>query len=438
MTIKGYDFDREPIPPGLFAKMSHALANKTESSVIPGFGDDCVVTTSGLNVTVATGLINCYGRFIELIGPEVVIVPPNTSGHIVVEIDLTKENESIGDVGTIDYVCINNQVSVKFVTDAEFSDEDLVGGGTLAMLSLGTVTSTGTEVNYIRNAKAYKSSWPTLGSTINVADFIIEQSENRDPTVGWVWEKYASGSVKARCITTTSCASGSKYPDSSGWYHGYTPSFDYPQELFVNGKAKFATADIISHPSGLISVDKALITAGNKVQAQLVAPMSALNTLAIGIVYSLDGIWTETPPEVLTNLLYTPQYISPTEFVYTTAKKDTGRTYKDPTTGLEYIIWGQLVDTTITVVANTEASILLPYPKFNNAKFKILDYWGHWDRGNGDYVAIPCARGTIIYATLLHNVTSFGFQFLVKSNYAMTNASVHIFLDYIDDTLRPS
>ncbi|MCM0582799.1 hypothetical protein H9L19_06860 [Weissella diestrammenae] len=147
MTIEGYQFDRAKVTAKADATLYDSLAGD-QSHILKGFGDEMSVTSTGLNLTVGTGLALIQGRMVRITEPEAISIPANVSGYLSITIDLTKENESTGTPGNYDYVVTNNQVEVEFVTNiisGDLNNDEMINN-----FILGTITSTTSAVTFVQ------------------------------------------------------------------------------------------------------------------------------------------------------------------------------------------------------------------------------------------------------------------------------------------------
>lgn len=142
MTITMYQADRSYVTPANDASLYSALVNDTNG--ILNRGNNFSMTTNGLAVTVNTGQALVQGRLTEIIVPEIVYLPPNTSGKICLTIDLSKINSVIGEIGTPDYEVKVNQVYLSCVSE-DIVQEDLNNGGVIYQLPLASFASTATS-----------------------------------------------------------------------------------------------------------------------------------------------------------------------------------------------------------------------------------------------------------------------------------------------------
>ena len=150
--LKGYQFDRERVSPQADALVNHYMGTG-RIGVIPEYAKGMKVSSSGRDLTISNGLCVIYGRAIEVVQPEIVNIPPNSTGYLAVTVDLSQINDSSGTVGMSGYSVMNNQIRTEFIT--ELIQDDLLNGGILYTLNLGAVSSTLTTLNFVKNMDAY-------------------------------------------------------------------------------------------------------------------------------------------------------------------------------------------------------------------------------------------------------------------------------------------
>lgn len=160
--ITGYQFDRAKVP-AIADSSLFSYLNSEQDIVIPNRGTQFEVTTQGLNLLAGTGQAVIQGRLVEILQTEIIAIPPSSAGYLVIKLDLALVNTSTGVPGTSDYRVINNQLSIQFVN--QIINQDIHNGGTIRMLSLGSVSSSATTVTFVRS--------PNLSKKIIVADNIM-------------------------------------------------------------------------------------------------------------------------------------------------------------------------------------------------------------------------------------------------------------------------
>jgi hypothetical protein len=153
--IVGYQFDRAKVPALADASVYSYLSNNV-SAVLSGRGNEMNVATNALSCEIDTGQAIIQGRLVEILTPEVVEIPANSSGFLVIQIDLSQVNESIGIPGTAEYSVTNNQVKAQFVD--HLMNDDLNNGGVSYSFNLGSVSSTSSLVIFTRNDSIYPST----------------------------------------------------------------------------------------------------------------------------------------------------------------------------------------------------------------------------------------------------------------------------------------
>ncbi|HEL1640807.1 TPA: hypothetical protein TXL57_001747 [Streptococcus suis] len=149
MTIVGYQFDRAKVSASNDAALYNSLANG-KSYILDGQGSGLQVTVSGLTATVGTGMALICGRLVEVTEAETVTLPASSKGYLVIAINLSKSNTSVGTLGMEDYSVVNNQLSVKFVTN--LTQQSLTNGGLAHTFNLGAVTTTTSSATFTKAA----------------------------------------------------------------------------------------------------------------------------------------------------------------------------------------------------------------------------------------------------------------------------------------------
>lgn len=193
MTVTGYTFDKAIVP----ANRDSILYDKFNfgrSSVIKGRENSLELTSSGLNVTVATGFAIVQGRLIEVSSPEIVAVPANTTGYIVVTIDLSQNNTTTGTPGNSDYDFNLKQGRVEFVKT--LISEDTNEGHPVFNLQLAAVTSQTSSVSINKNYNVYNNyvlaeDGVVFGNDVNNYGSAI---------VGDRWYRNKAGSLKVATL----------------------------------------------------------------------------------------------------------------------------------------------------------------------------------------------------------------------------------------------
>jgi|GEM_PF-3303614 len=187
--IVGYQFDRAKVPAIADASIySYMFYNN--SFVISGRGNEMNVTTNALSCEIDAGQAIIQGRLVEILTPETVEIPANSSGFLVIQIDLSQVNESIGIPGTSEYRVTNNQVIATFVN--QLLTDDLNNGGVSYSFSLGSVSSTSSTVTFTRNDQAWAQICP-----YRIGD-ILQTTNPDNPSTSWIgtsWEAWGQGRV---------------------------------------------------------------------------------------------------------------------------------------------------------------------------------------------------------------------------------------------------
>jgi len=270
-------------------------------------------------------------------------------------------------------------------------------------------------------------SWSRVG-TVNMADFIVEQSINRDATAGWVWDKYASG--RADCWIRRTISAGATGGDGS-LFRSDIGTLTYPFSFI---EIPHEEAAIIGSDTAILDglFSQTLTTTGN--YRSFSATTKTARTLYLNI--KTTGRYSATPVAPLPqNAAYQPNltFHNPNAFIYTTTKQDTGRTTSDG-----QVIWGQKFIGTITAAANTAANVVLATtPAF----FRFVDGGGSWEYNDALVGAILKAGQGHSSATYLSgfNATINGtLVFSSLSAGTRTNRPYDVWIDYIDGTLRSS
>lgn len=235
MTITGYTFDKGVVP----ANRDSILYDKFnfgQSSIIKGRGDDLGISSSGLNVTVGTGFVIVQGRLIEVIDPEVVAIPANSTGYIVITLDLSQQNTTSGTPGQTDYTFTLHQARIEFVR--ELINDDTNDGKPIFNLQLAAVTSQTSSVTITRNYNVYNNyvlapDGIVLGNDVN----------NYGSTfLGNKW--YSGGITPADLIIQPASGKKAKVQNESGGnadFQAGNATFD----SVISAKKKKATIDFI-------------------------------------------------------------------------------------------------------------------------------------------------------------------------------------------------
>ena len=159
MTIIGYQFDKSKVTPESDAALySYLGQGGLDNKVASGM----TATASGLNIYVATGKALVQGRWIAIQQQEQLSAQANTSGYVVVTIDLTQSNTATGTPGASNYEPVNNQLRLELV--GQLNRQDLNNGGLIYTFPLYSYVSTGTSVTL----RIYKGSFK-LPSSVTAA-----------------------------------------------------------------------------------------------------------------------------------------------------------------------------------------------------------------------------------------------------------------------------
>lgn len=170
MTIQGYQFDKMKVTPESDAALFSYLAQGLDNKVFKGM----TATVSGLNVYIETGKALVQGRFVEVTQQHQLSAQANTSGYVVITIDLTQSNTATGTPGTGNYLPINNQLRLELVEN--LNQQDLSAGGVIYTLPLYTYSSTGTSINLMKvNSSYYVKSVTTTVTGMYNATYTIRR-----------------------------------------------------------------------------------------------------------------------------------------------------------------------------------------------------------------------------------------------------------------------
>lgn len=142
MTITMYQSDRNFVTPANDASLYAALSGDT--SGVLRRGNSLNLSINGLTVTVQTGQAVVLGRLIEVTSPYTFTLPGNSSGNIVIMVDLSKANSVVGQAGQPNYDVTVNQVSITGIV-GNLVQEDINNGGYIYQLPIGTFTTTATS-----------------------------------------------------------------------------------------------------------------------------------------------------------------------------------------------------------------------------------------------------------------------------------------------------
>lgn len=264
--LKGYQFDRETVNAGADGSV-YSFLNANRSEIIEGRGSEFLVTTSGLNATISSGEAIIMGRLVKITGSETIAIPANSSGYLVIEIDLSKTNNSTGTVGQSDYIVENNQLNIKFVT--QLVQDDLNNGGLLYHFNLGNVSSSTSSLVFTKNAIAMKKD-PT---------FIIATG-----TSGiWNYIKYSNGSChlwgKTSKTFPTANSAGQIFSNPA------TMTEALPFNVY-NGVSN------VSLSGGSLKWTSAVSTSNTAISFWVLSPISRTSDTH-QLCYMVDGFWKQ-------------------------------------------------------------------------------------------------------------------------------------------------
>ena len=149
--IQGYQFDKSKVTPESDAALySYLGQGGLDNNVASGM----TATASGLNIYVATGKALVQGRWVAIQQQEQLRAQANTSGYVVVTIDLTQSNTATGTPGKSDYEPVNNQLRLELV--GQLNRQDLNNGGLIYTFPLYSYVSTGTSVTLTKYLQSFK------------------------------------------------------------------------------------------------------------------------------------------------------------------------------------------------------------------------------------------------------------------------------------------
>lgn len=196
MTIIGYQFDKSKVTPESDASLYSYLAQGLDNKVIKGM----IATASGLNLYIEPGKALVQGRFVDVTQQHQLSAQANTSGYVVITIDLTQTNTATGIPGTGDYEPVNNQLRLEVVES--LNQQDLNNGGVIYTLPLYSYTSTGTSVLLTM----YNPSF-NLFASIKTTTKVVNVGYGRDVTLTRV----------GNFVTVTSQNRYSTAPTNGAW-----------------------------------------------------------------------------------------------------------------------------------------------------------------------------------------------------------------------------
>lgn len=168
MTIQGYQFDKMKVTTESDAALYSYLSQGLDNKILKGM----TAAASGLNIYIETGKALVQGRFVEVTQQHQLSAQANTSGYVVITIDLTQSNTATGTPGTGDYEPVNNQLRLELVDI--LNQQDLGAGGVIYTLPIYTYSATGTSVTLTKLTANYwgrkeRSFNLSYGITANIA-----------------------------------------------------------------------------------------------------------------------------------------------------------------------------------------------------------------------------------------------------------------------------
>lgn len=156
MTMTMYQSDRNFVSPANDASLYSALVNDSNGTL--NRGNKLNVTVNGLTATVDTGQALIQGRLVEIISAETITLPSNTSGKIVVTVDLTKQNDVSGNVGDSSYSVTVNQAYISVITSGTLTQDDLNNGGYIYQLPIASFISSATTATATNIASLFSDT----------------------------------------------------------------------------------------------------------------------------------------------------------------------------------------------------------------------------------------------------------------------------------------
>ena len=267
------------------------------------------------------------------------------------------------------------------------------------------------------------ASWKKVDdlNSIEMANFIVESSTNRDPSLGWVWDKYADGTFSAIQIKTDNIAA------ATSWANGFiSADIAYPA-------LPFSTVSVDYHAENR---DGSFITVRNMRASQTYSYFSGISRTAANwtVTITARGRYSASATAPIpTNVAYKPDltFHNPNAFVYTTTKQDTGRTTDDG-----QVIWGQKFVGTITAALNTEVLTTVDSTFAISNKFLLVKGWFESIDGSSAKMYIPTANSGALYTAAVDNLS--GLRLFTKSQNPRTNKPFCLEVDFTDGTLRSS
>ena len=197
--IQGYQFDKSKVTPESDAALySYLGQGGLDNNVASGM----TATASGLNVYVATGKALVQGRWIAIQQQEQLTAQANTSGYVVVTIDLTQSNTATGTPGTSDYETINNQLRLELVDT--LNQQNLNDGGMVYTFPIYSYNATGTSVVLTKYKRSFNpadssqtktqtapSGYGRSVALTRIGNLVTVTSQNQYSTTpsGGAWDK---------------------------------------------------------------------------------------------------------------------------------------------------------------------------------------------------------------------------------------------------------
>ena len=169
MTLQGYQLDKAKVTPESDAALYSYLAQGgLDNKVASGM----TATSTGLNIYVATGKALVQGRWIAIQQQEQLSAQANTSGYVVITIDLTQSNTATGTPGASDYAPVNNQLRLELVE--VLNQQNLNNDGLIYTFPIYSYRTTGTSVTLTKLTANYwgrkeRSFNLSYGITANIA-----------------------------------------------------------------------------------------------------------------------------------------------------------------------------------------------------------------------------------------------------------------------------
>lgn len=186
MTIKGYTFDKAPVPANRDSIVLDKF-NFGQSTVIPQRRNGMALHTSGLKVTVDTGFAIIQGRLVEISAPETINIPTNSKGYVVITLDLSKNNPTTGTPFQYDYTFTLAQARVEFVTTLVNADTN--EDNPIYTFQLASVSSNASSASVTINESAYKDLVVSNDGVL-IGD---DESKFKSKIIGNIWSAGGDG-----------------------------------------------------------------------------------------------------------------------------------------------------------------------------------------------------------------------------------------------------